>query len=218
MRITIIGGPASGKSTVTDHLRRTDPTLQAFGVRRHFGELIRSGSPLGRRAEPYAKANAWIPDEIVIAAVREQIWTGMLGPRIIFEGMPGNRRQAELLDDLLDEAELPLDYAVHVATPPPICQARAAARLVCERCDQGSHQAVIRSGNRCARCGGPVNRRVTDAPDRFVHRLAQHAVHHDELLAHYRGRRLIEVDGAVDRASMLRQCDDLLLPLLDGAS
>jgi adenylate kinase len=214
MRIVVIGRPASGKSTLTDRLVRAEPDVATFGVRRHFAREIAARTALGRAAEDVVKANGWIPDELVARAVRQELDRGVLGSRFILEGMPGNRRQAELLDALLDEIGLPLHAAVHVDTPQAQCRARAAVRLVCQQCDGGSHQVVTWSDGRCRVCGAAPVRRATDAPEQFARRLAQHAELAPALLAYYRGERLIELSGLGTPAELAMACRQQLAPRL----
>jgi adenylate kinase len=205
LRIAIVGRPASGKSTLTGNLLRENPSAGSFGVRRHFMEQIRAGSEIGRAAQGVVEAGGWIPDELVAKAVRRQLERGTLGEEFIFEGMPGNRRQAELLDEVLDELGLPLTAAVHVDTPDEVCRQRASLRTVCDACDGGSHQAVEdpeRPG-RCARCQGPITRRAADLPEYLAYRLDLHRRQGPEIVEFYRGPRLIEVDGSNSPADVL---------------
>jgi adenylate kinase len=205
LRIVIIGAPASGKSTLTGHILRENPGLASFGVRRHFMEQIRLGTEVGLAAKEVVEAGGWIPDELVAKAVRLEFERGVLGDDFVFEGMPGNRRQAELLDELLDDLGLPLSTAIHIDTPEEVCRERASRRMVCEACDGGSHQAVEdpeRAG-RCAKCGGPITRRPADMPEYLAYRLQLHRKNGPEIVDFYRGPRLIEIDGRMSAAEVL---------------
>jgi len=202
---------------LTDRLVEADQGIATFGVRRHFAREVAERTPLGCAVEGVVKANGWIPDELVALAVRQELDRGHLGGSFILEGMPGNRRQAELLDDVLTEVGLPLHAAVHVDTPEALCAERAARRLVCQVCDGGSHQVVTSAHGRCRRCGTRPTRRTTDAPEPFAKRLAQHAQVGPDLLGYYRYDRLIELSGLATSAELARECRHLLAPRI-GAS
>ncbi|HEX4088942.1 MAG TPA: nucleoside monophosphate kinase [Trebonia sp.] len=195
MRITVIGRPASGKSTLTTRLLARDPSLRSFGVRRHFAAEVERGTSTGLRVRDLVAGNQWIPDPIVVGAVDEVLGSGRLGRAFVFEGMPGNRAQAALFDAVLDNHTLPLDGVVWVDTPESVCRARAARRLVCYACDGGSHEARRVEGTMtCATCAGEVTPRAADADEPLSRRLELYQGQCAELLDYY-GPRVHRVDG-----------------------
>lgn len=195
MRITIIGRPASGKSTLTVNLLKRDPAMTSFGVRRHFAAEVERGTDTGRLVRDLVAGNQWIPDPIVVGAVDEALRDGRLGDAFVLEGMPGNGPQAVLLDELLGKHSLALHGVVWVDTPEAVCRARAARRLVCYACDGGSHEAYRVAGTmRCARCGTEVTPRAADADEPLSRRLALYERQCAELLDYY-GPRVHRVDG-----------------------
>lgn len=195
MRITIIGRPASGKSTLTVNLLERDRAMRSFGVRRHFAAEVERGTDTGVLVRDLVAGNQWIPDPIVVGAVDAVLRDGRLGNAFALEGMPGNGAQAVLLDELLDRHALPLDGVVWVDTPEAVCRARAACRLVCYACDGGSHEARRVEGTmRCASCGTEVTPRTADADEPLSRRLALYERQCAELLDYY-GPRVYRVDG-----------------------
>ncbi|MGW0358949.1 adenylate kinase family protein [Nocardia nova] len=211
MRLTIIGPPASGKSTLTEALTHAHPTVTTFGVRRYFAEQVARGTGLGRAAAETVRDGGWLPDELVVAAVRQELTTGGLGRDFILEGMPGNRRQAELLDKQLDEFNCPLDAAVYLSAEPQVCAARARRRIVCLACDGGSHPAVVDADERCVTCGSATVARPSDAPKPFAERLRQHHSFLPELVEYYRPDRLIGIDtDGLRPEEVHKQCIRLL--------
>lgn len=203
MRITIIGRPASGKSTLTANMLARDQGLRSFGVRRHFAAEVERGTPTGLRVRDLVAGHQWIPDPIVVGAVDQVLSSGRLGSAFVFEGMPGNRAQARLLDAVLDRLALPLDGVIWVDTPEAVCRARAARRLVCYRCDGGSHEARRVEGTmRCASCGSAVTPRAADADQPLSARLALYQGQCAELRDYY-GPRVHRVDGTLTPEAVL---------------
>jgi len=207
VRLVVIGAAASGKSTLTDLLVASHPGTSTFGVRRHFARQIELGTPAGLAVADVVKAQGWIPDRLVAAAVRSELITGGLTHDFILEGMPGNFRQAQLLDEVLQDFDIPLDAAVHVDTPLELCASRSRQRRVCSYCDGGSHQAEFDSLANCIRCGRPVTRRGTDSPEEFAQRLALYTQQAPPLLDFYRDSdRLIAVAGEASPHKVLGAC------------
>jgi adenylate kinase len=195
VRITIIGRPASGKSTLTTNLLDLEPGLTSFGVRRHFAAEVERRTAVGLQVAELVADNRWIPDPIVVGAVDDVLRSGRLGDAFVFEGMPGNGAQARLLDDVLAAHGLPLDGVIWVDTPEAVCRARAGRRLVCYPCDAGSHEARREPGTmRCATCGTEVTPRSADADGPLSRRLALYEGQCVELREYY-GARVHRVDG-----------------------
>ena len=196
--IAIIGAPASGKSTLTKFLTARLSGVTSFSVRAYFGRALHDGTEIGRLAEEYVRARSWIPDHLIGRAVTEALLTGELRPPLIFEGMPGNRPQAALLDQVLSDAGLAPPVAVHVDTDPDLCVRRSRMRLVCMVCDSGSWPADPHpeQPGRCRRCGETITARPADAPAEFHQRLQTYRRESPDLLTYYRPGRLITVDGS----------------------
>lgn len=195
--VAIVGAPASGKSTLTDGLRAVFPEAYSFGARRYFTAQKELGTPLGQSIMKYRQGD-WIPDEIVVDAIRAEYERGLFDSGVIFEGVPAKRRQAELMDVMIRALGRPFAGVIHVATPMEVCLQRALMRRVCQTCDFGSHQAIGAPGRpaECARCGGVITRRPNDNEVDMRLRLQEYQCLAPDLLDHYSQRSdVLEVDG-----------------------
>lgn len=197
-RVVVMGAPASGKSTLTRRIVAEHAGMASFAVRRYFADQIQHQTQLGRTAKPFADGGGWLPDTLVVAALRQEVAAGRFGSGFVLEGVPATVSQAILLDRFLEAAALPLTAIIHLDAPDEACLYRSARRTVCNRCDHGSAQAVPdeRRPDRCGRCGGPIVRRVNDTVDLMSGRLTLHRTNIGPVLDYYRGdARLIQVDG-----------------------
>jgi adenylate kinase len=210
--ITIIGPPAAGKSTLTKFLRASIDGTTSFSVRSFFGRAVREGSALGLAAAEYVATSSWIPDELVASAASEALAVAGQSETVIFEGMPGNRRQAELLDGIVAGARCTQLRAIHLDSDLELCIARSRTRLVCLNCDDGSWPATESKEVRavCAHCGGSITPRPTDEPGQFRKRLQAYRQHGPELLSYYQGPRLIRLDARQPAADVGRLALKLL--------
>lgn len=218
LRLIILGAPASGKSTLTRGLLDANPGLGHFAVRLHFAEQIRLGTDLGRIAEPFARDSAWLPDEVVIEAVRRQFDDGAFAGGMILEGLPATTRQAALLDALLVGRDVRLSGVLYLEVPDDVCVARALSRRVCTRCDGGVNQAPIDAvrPDLCARCGWPLGSRGDDEEARFRLRLARHRTIVTEALRYYPPSAVVRIDGLRPPAAVLAEASRRLAPLAVG--
>jgi adenylate kinase len=215
LRLIILGAPASGKSTLTRGLLDAHQGLGHFAVRLYFAEQIRLDTDLGRAAEPYAKDSAWLPDEMVIEAVRRRFDEGAFAGGMILEGLPATTRQAELLDALLCERQVRLSGVLYLEVPDEVCVARALSRRVCTRCDGGVNQAPIDAERPdvCARCGCPLGSRGDDEETRFRLRLAKHRTIVTEALGYYPDSAVVRIDGLQPPPAVLDEAVRRLSPL-----
>lgn len=127
MRLVILGGSGSGKST------------QAQRLCTHFdiplistGEILRDAiarlTNLGCFAQPYVETGELVPDEMIIEFIQTRLKHSDTNQGWILEGYPRTAFQAEELDFLLDELEQQLTWAVYLQVPQAVMVSRALGR------------------------------------------------------------------------------------------
>jgi len=165
--MVLLGSPGAGKGT------------QASAVAEHFGvpsistgAMFRAeadrGTPLGRRVAPLLDAGELVPDDIVIAVVRQRLAATDAADGFVLDGFPRAVGQAEALDAFLATDGHALDAVID---------------LLLDR------DEVLR---RLAGRG-----RADDDPDTVAARLDAYEIENGPLISFYRaGGRLAEVDAA----------------------
>jgi adenylate kinase len=123
--ITLLGPPGSGKGTQAARLH------DALGFALlATGDLLRAaraeGSDLGRRAAEYMDRGDLVPDDLIVALVRDAI-AGEDGP-VLLDGFPRTTAQADALADLLEEQGRELTAAVLIDVPDDVVAERISAR------------------------------------------------------------------------------------------
>jgi len=110
MYLMILGAPGSGKGTqgklLAEHLKVPEVST---------GELLRTavkqGTPLGKQAKTYMDRGELVPDEIILALIREILDAkGVRG--MMMDGFPRNVPQAQAVDRLLGEKKARVDRVV----------------------------------------------------------------------------------------------------------
>jgi adenylate kinase len=93
----------------------------------HKPELVE----LAAKAKPYLDRGELVPDELMIAFIRDRLSFSDVGQGWLLEGYPRTAFQAEELDFLLEEVNQALDWAIWLDVPEAVlierCQGRARA-------------------------------------------------------------------------------------------
>jgi len=165
--MVLLGSPGAGKGTQASAL------AEHFGVPSiSTGAMFRAeagrGTPVGRRVAPLLDAGGLVPDDIVVAVVRERLAATDAADGFVLDGFPRAVSQAQALDALLAADGHALDVVID---------------LVLDR------DEVLR---RLAERG-----RADDDPDTVAARLDAYETENGTLIAFYRaGGRLADVDAA----------------------
>lgn len=94
VRVIFVGSPGAGKGTQAAKL------AEYLGVPRiSTGDMLReaiaSGTPLGKQAEPLMGRGNLVPDDLLIALVRERTTREDCARGFVLDGFPRTVRQAE---------------------------------------------------------------------------------------------------------------------------
>jgi adenylate kinase len=112
--ITLLGPPGSGKGTQAAKLHE-DLGFAPLAT----GDLLRAardqGTELGRRAARYMDRGDLVPDELIVALVREAM--GREDGPVLFDGFPRTCAQADALADVLADHGRELTGAVLIDVP-----------------------------------------------------------------------------------------------------
>ena len=118
MRVVLLGPPGCGKGTQAVRLCAREGVIHLS-----TGDLLRAavakGSPLGLRAKPLMDAGKLVPDDLVVALVRERIAAPDAKKGFVLDGFPRTVPQADALDASLTGAsgdgalEVVVYYVLH---------------------------------------------------------------------------------------------------------
>ncbi|MBG1266090.1 adenylate kinase family protein [Nostoc sp. WHI] len=150
MRLVILGGSGSGKSTQAQKLCRYfdlplistgeilrkaisgDKLLQEFqwseADPRISLSVYASLNELGYHAQPYMQKGELVPDEMIIELIRIRLRQPDIDYDWVLEGYPRTAFQAEELDFLLDNLGQKLDWAIYLQVPEAVMVNRSLGR------------------------------------------------------------------------------------------
>lgn len=194
MRIILLGPPGAGKGTQAKRIE------EEFGIPQlATGDIIRlaikEGTEWGRKAESFVREGQLVPDEVVIGIVKDRLSRDDVRRGFILDGFPRTLRQAEALEEMLQELGITIDAVLYFDIPAEELVRRLSARRVCENC-QAPYNLISSPPHNdeiCDRCGGKLVQRPDDAPEVIRKRLAVYEEQTKPLVEFYAKRGLLRV-------------------------
>lgn len=109
MKVILLGAPGAGKGTQAKMI------MDEFGIPQiSTGDMLRAavkaGTPLGVKAKDIMAAGGLVPDDLIIALVKERISADDCAKGFLFDGFPRTIPQAEALL----EAGVDIDHVIEI--------------------------------------------------------------------------------------------------------
>ncbi|WP_019588655.1 adenylate kinase [Deinococcus apachensis] len=124
--VIFLGPPGAGKGTQAERLAR-EQGLTKISTGEILRDHVSRGTELGRQVQPILDAGQLVPDDILIALIRDRL-AGMEPVRVIFDGFPRTCAQAEALDMLLEELGAPVTAVPLLEVPDELLIERIVER------------------------------------------------------------------------------------------
>jgi adenylate kinase len=152
-------------------------------------EAMTAESELGRRVKPIYERGELVPDDLVVALIRERLGQGGTNRGFVLDGFPRTIAQAEALDVMLEEMGRELEAVLEFQ----LGEEEAFRRLLGRAEEQG---------------------RTDDTPDVIRRRITVYREQTEPLVAYYLGRGIlvgIDADRTVDE--VYAQIEDVIQQL-----
>lgn len=198
MRVVLLGPPGVGKGTQGRQLAAARGWALIS-----TGEMLRDAfarrTPLGIEAARRMDAGELVPDDVMIALVRERTGEKDASSGFVLDGFPRTVPQADALEAMLRERGQRVDAVLSLTSSEAELVRRLSARRECPVCKRAYNlvSAPPRDGRHCD--DHPATElvlRADDAAETVKRRLDVYRVQTEPLIAYYRERgRLIEVSG-----------------------
>ena len=218
LRLVLLGPPGVGKGTQAGLLSDTCGACQLS-----TGDMFRAArtsqtcerSPALAAAIDETMKGHLVPDDMVVALVRERVACLRCQGGFLLDGFPRTRYQAEALADVLADAGIELDAAVHYELPLDQVIVRTGGRRICAGCKAVYHVVAVPPAKPgvCDRCSAALVQREDDRPEAVRVRIATYQETSPPLLDYYRSRGLLHtVPAEGTPAEVLASTLDLLMP------
>ncbi len=125
--LVILGLPGGGKGTQGDLL-----TKRFSYYKISTGELLRQqvkmNTSLGKVAKAHIDAGDLVPDDVIIAFVRQQVSSLAPNTALLFDGFPRTIRQNEALENMLNSLNRRIGGVIYLSAPEEIVVQRMLDR------------------------------------------------------------------------------------------
>ena len=173
MRLILLGAPGAGKGTQAEIISEkfNIPQISTGAILR---AAVAAQTPLGQKVEQIMKSGGLVPDEDVIALVKERFGQPDCANGFILDGFPRTIPQAEALDVMLKEMGIAIDLAVSLEVEAEKIVTRMSGRRTCPTCGATYHVVYKPSskGELCDKCGAALTVRADDKEEVVRGRLA----------------------------------------------
>ena len=218
MNLILLGPPGAGKGTQAKMI------VEKYGIPQiATGDILREavakGTELGRKAKEYMDRGELVPDEVVIGIVKERLSQPDCEKGFILDGFPRTVRQAEALDEMLDEMGRKLDAVISIEVPEEEIVKRIVYRRICKQC--GAVYNLIynppKVNGKCDKCGGELYQRDDDKEDVVRERYRVYKEQTEPLKEYYRKTGILyEVDGTKSIEEVFDEIDSILQKISKG--
>ena len=201
MRLILIGPPGVGKGTQSALL---SSRLSVFPL--SSGEIFRkeieAQTDLGRLANSYIKHGELVPNGVTIEMMAKRLREPEVRKKgFILDGFPRTTRQADALDEILEEMDLPLSGVVSLEAPEELIVRRLSGRMGCTQCGAIYHSInkPPRREGFCDVCNSPIVVRSDDQPETIRERLRIFKETTAPVVEHYQAKSMLtRVDSTQD--------------------
>ena len=190
MKIIILGPPGAGKGTQAEFICDRYQ-IAHISTGEMLREAIKKKTPTGLKAETYMDQGELVPDDVVIALVRERADDADCKNGFILDGFPRTVEQAKALEGIAT-----IDAVINISLPDDFLIERLSGRRVCPVCGKSYHVELLEGKTTCEDDGATLEQREDDQPETVVNRLKVYYEKTAPLIAYYKGKGLVRtVDG-----------------------
>ncbi len=198
MRLILLGPPGAGKGTQASAIvkKYSIPHISTGDI---FRSNIKMGTELGKGAKKYMDKGLLVPDDLVIAIVKDRLTEDDCKEGFLLDGFPRTVNQGEALDRELSQMSVKLDKVINIDVGKEVLIERAIGRRICKDCGATYHIKFNPSKKEgvCDICGGQLLQRDDDTKETVEKRIEVYLKQTKPLIDYYTGKGLIlNVDGA----------------------
>ena len=205
MNVIFLGPPGAGKGTQAVRVceRLGIPQISTGDILRR---AMKEGTPTGLAAKSYVDKGLLVPDEVVIAIVRERLAMEDCRKGYILDGFPRTVPQAEALAQFAQ-----IDAVIDIEVSDEKLTERLSGRRVCLNCGGTYHVSTLGGKTTCEKCGNELIQRNDDKAETVLSRLSVYHAQTAPLIDYYAQLGLLRT---IDGAQPMEACFEAILSAL----
>ena len=206
MRLILVGPPGAGKGTQAVHLAAhyRIPHISTGDI---FRANLKNGTQLGKQAQSYMDRGELVPDSVTNEMVKDRLGENDLANVFLLDGFPRNTNQAQVIDNILTERNMPLDAVLELAINNTEIIKRLSGRRTCQNCAKTSHIIFEKPkvDGLCDNCNGQLYQREDDQEEVIARRLQVYDQQTAPILSYYKKMGLLLSISALGEVSQITQ-------------
>lgn len=173
MHLILFGAPGVGKGTQAKLINQ-EFNIPQISTGDMLREAVRKQTDLGKKAQSIMEKGELVPDDVILGIIRDRISQEDCSKGFILDGFPRTEKQAEQLDALAKEMDLPPFICIEIQVPDAAIIKRLTSRKTCSQCgaDFNPQTNPAPADNICPICGGKIITRTDDNEETIRKRLA----------------------------------------------
>jgi adenylate kinases len=174
MKLILLGAPGAGKGT-QGAIIRDKLNIPIISTGDMIRSAIRNQTEVGKKAKAFVDDGKLVPDDVVVAIVKERLSQQDCANGYILDGFPRTIAQAEALDRM----GVVIDKVIDLQVADEVIIGRLSGRRVCTDCGATYHVTNIppQKEGICDKCGKELSIRKDDVPETIGNRLE---VYHEQ--------------------------------------
>jgi adenylate kinase len=206
MRLILVGPPGAGKGTQAVHLAAhySIPHISTGDI---FRANIKNATELGIRAQAFMDKGELVPDSVTNEMVRDRLGHDDAKNGFLLDGFPRNTAQADELNKILVEKNMPLDAVLELKIENAEIIRRLSGRRTCRNCSASFHIDFEKpkTDGICDVCQGELYQREDDKEEVVARRLQVYTEQTAPIIDYYSKAGLLNNISALGDVSQITQ-------------
>lgn len=200
MKLVLLGPPGAGKGTQAAEIvkKYNVPHISTGDI---FRKNISEGTELGTKAKEYMDKGLLVPDDLVVAIVKDRLSEDDCKDGFLLDGFPRTVEQADALDTELKNLNYSLDKVLNIYVDKDALIERAVGRRICKSCGATYHISFNKpkEEGKCDLCGGELFQRSDDTEETVAKRIGVYLEQTEPLIDYYNKKGILaNIDGDQD--------------------